>query len=144
MPMRTLVIRNRGRLLIRAIAIEADGGGRDSCPVLKFIQEQINGWPTEMTRLGARLADISENGLPVPHDDTIFKKLGGTEGLFEFRSSPQGLRIICFWDENLIICTHGYVKKGQKAPKSELDRAQKMMRNYFESKAAGTLTHAEA
>ncbi|MGP8198440.1 MAG: type II toxin-antitoxin system RelE/ParE family toxin [Limisphaerales bacterium] len=144
MPIRTLVIRNRGRQIIRAIATEAADGGKDPCPVLKFFQEQANSWPAEMTKLGARLAEISENGVPQPHDDTRFKKLGGTNELFEFKSSAQGLRLICFWDESLIICTHGYVKKGQKAPKSELERGERMRREYFESKAAGTLTHATA
>ena len=144
--MKTLVVRSRvkGRLVIRAIASEADDGGKDPCAVLKFMQEQLNAWPTEAVKLGALLADIAENGLPCPHDDTKFKKLASTDGLFEFRSSAQGLRVICFWDEQLIICTHGYVKEGQKAPKNELDRGQRLMREYFEAKKAGALTHAEA
>jgi hypothetical protein len=143
MPIRTIIIRNRGRQIIRAIATESADGGIGPCPALKFIQQQATGWPEEMARFGARLAAISENGVPQPHDDSVFKKLKGTDGLFEFRS-PKGLRLICFWDDNLIVCTHGYVKDGQKAPKHELAHGQRMMREYIESKKARTLTHEPA
>jgi phage-related protein len=139
--MKTLVIRKGGRHTIRAIATEAGDGGRDPCPTLKFFQEQAMGWPAEMAKLGAVLSETAENG--PPNDKTKFKNLHGTRGLYEFKS-PQGLRLICFWDDGgLIICTHGYVKDKQKAPRSEIKRAQRMMRDYFDAKTNGTLTHAE-
>ena len=139
--MKTLVIRNGARHVIRAIATEADDGGRDPCPTLKFFQEQARGWPTEMTKLGAVITDTSKNG--PPHDETKFKKLPGTDGLYEFKS-PQGLRLLCFWDDGgLIICTNGYVKDKQKAPRAEIGRGQRMKRDYFEAKANGGLNHAE-
>jgi phage-related protein len=140
--MRTLVIRNRGRLLIRATAYEAAGGGRDSCPTLQFFAEQVNAWPSEMEKLGAVLADISENGVPVPHDGAKFKKLTDADGLYEFKSSQKGLRLICFWDDGVIICTHGFPKGSQKTPKREIERGQRMMREYFDAQTAGNLTHA--
>lgn len=80
---------------IRAIATEADGGGRDPCPTLKFFGEHRRSRGSEMAKLIALLSDISENG--PPHDETKFKKLPGTDGLYEFKS-PQGLRLLCFWD----------------------------------------------
>jgi len=43
----------------------------------------------------------------------------------------------------LIICTHGYLKDGQKAPKRELKRAEILKRDYFTCKQQGTLTHAQ-
>jgi len=139
--MKTLVIRVGDRHVIRAIATEADDGGRDPCPTLEFFKEQAIGWSSEMMKLGAVLSDTCEDG--TPHDPSKFKKLPGTGGLHEFKS-PQGLRLICFRDDGgLIICTHGYVKDKQKAPKSELERGQRMMRDYFNAKTAGTLTHAK-
>lgn len=141
--MKTLLVRNRGRLEIRAIATEAaDVGGRDSCPTLQFVGEQARGWPSEWVKMAAVLDESSENGLRQPPDYDRFKKLKGTD-LYEFKS-PQGLRLLCFWDGHLIICTHGYVKGKQKAPKTELERGQRMMRDYFEAKRTGTLTHAAA
>jgi hypothetical protein len=142
MSMRTLIVRSRGRLVIRAIAFEATDGGRDSCPTLRFIQEQVATWPSEMERLGAVLAEISENGLPVPHDDAKFKKLTNADGLCEFKSSQKGLRLFCFLDDGAIICAYGIPKEGQKTPQREIERGKRMMREYFEAKAAGNLTHA--
>ena len=46
---------------IRAIAAEADDGGPDPCPTLKFFQEQREQWGSEMTKLTALLTYSSEN-----------------------------------------------------------------------------------
>jgi len=138
--MRTLVIRSSARYTIRAIAVEAADGGRDPCPTLQFFEGHARGWPTEMAKLAALLTESCENG--PPHDENKFKNLKGTDGLYEFKT-PQGLRLICFWDDaGLIICTHGYVKYKQKAPKAELSRGRRFMRDYFDAKSRGTLTHA--
>jgi hypothetical protein len=138
--MKTLVIRIGSRHTIRAIATEADDGGRDPCPALEFFQEQAAARPSEMTKLSALLTDTAKNG--PPRDETKFKKLPGTDGLYEFKS-PQGLRLLCFWDDGgLIICANGYVKGSQKAPKAVLNRGQRLMRDYHDAKRNGTLTHA--
>jgi hypothetical protein len=139
--MKTLVIRRGSRHIIRAIANEADDGGRDRCETLAFFEEQSRTWLAEVLKLGAILTDTSENG--VPHDERKFKKLKGTDGLHEFKS-PDGLRLFCFWDDcGLIICTHGYVKDADKAPKHELRRADRIKREYFAAKKLGQLHHVE-
>jgi len=53
--------------------------------------------------------------------------------LFEF---IQGrLRVLWFYDEGkLIICASGFVKKGQKTPRGEIDHAIQVMNAYFEDK----------
>jgi len=55
------------------------------------------------------------------------------EKLFEF---IQGrLRVLWFYDEGrLIIYTGGFVKKGQKTPRSEIEHAIQLMDDYFEDK----------
>ena len=137
--MKTLVIRRGDRLTIRAIATATDDPNWDKCETLAFFKEHAEGWPKEMEKLGAILSDACENG--PPRDETKFKRLPGTDGLYEFKS-PQGLRLICFWDEGgLIICSHGYVKDAQKAPKHEIQKGQKIMRNYFLAKTTGALKH---
>ena len=129
------------RHTIRAIAGNADtAGGIDPCPTLEFFAEQRAAWKSEMIKLSALLTDIADNG--PRYDDGKSKKLPGTDGLFEFRSSPCGLRVFWFWDDGgLIICTHGCVKDSQKTPASEIERAQKKMRDYFEAKRTGALQH---
>jgi hypothetical protein len=137
--MKTLVIRRGERLVIRAIATTTDDQGRDRCATLAFFQEHAKLRPKEFTKLAALLTETAKYG--PPPDDNKFKDLPGTDGLHEFKSSG-GLRLICFKDDgNLIICTHGYLKDGQKAPKRELERADKLMRDYFHCKQKGNLTH---
>jgi phage-related protein len=32
-----------------------------------------------------------------------------------------------------LICTHGFIKKTDKVPKSEIDKARRLMKMYFET-----------
>jgi phage-related protein len=48
-------------------------------------------------------------------------------------------RLFAFWDKTdnkvtIVIATHGFVKKTQKTPKKEIDKATELMNKYFESK----------
>ena len=139
--MKTLVIRAGERLTIRAIAFPTGGAERDKCPTLAFFQEQAKLRPGEMVKLGALLKESAKNG--PPHNDQKFKDLPGTDDIYEFKTSG-GLRLLCFWDEGkLIVATHGYLKGGQKAPKNEIQRAERMKRDYFEAKRKGELHHAQ-
>ena len=43
-------------------------------------------------------------------------------------------RLLAFWDRErraLIIATHGFVKKTWKVPKREIDRAEAIMKQYY-------------
>ena len=67
----------------------------------------------------------------------FLKHLTGTNGLYEIRIEYQSniYRIFCCLDEGkLIILFNGFHKKTQKTPKKELDKAQKLMKLYFEQK----------
>ena len=45
-----------------------------------------------------------------------------------------------FWDENqLIVCSHGFLKKRQKTPSGEIDRAVVARFEYFAAKEQGLL-----
>ena len=66
----------------------------------------------------------------------LFKKL--TDEIWELRTSYNGMcyRLLAFWDNErraLIIATHGFVKKTWKVPKSEIARAESIMKEYFEN-----------
>lgn len=70
-------------------------------------------------------------------DPKLFKKL--TDDIWEFRTKYKGLqyRLLAFWDktdktDTLVISTHGIVKKVDKVPKSEIEKAKKTRTEYFE------------
>ena len=70
-------------------------------------------------------------------DPKLFKKL--TDDIWEFRTLYRGLqyRLFAFWDktgenETLVISTHGMVKKTGKVPKSEIEKAKQIRKEYFE------------
>lgn len=142
MSLKTLLIRQGERLTLRAIAFPAAKvGDRDDCPVLAFAQEQSQIRPDEWAKLAALLDHTVTQGAPT--NETKFKHLTGTDGLFEFKTGG-GLRLFGFWDEGqLIICTHGTVKKSQKTDPADLNWAEKMKTAYMTAKKKGTLTHVQ-
>ena len=69
-------------------------------------------------------------------DSELFKKLGDTE-IWEFRTLFNGVkyRLFAFWDteqEAIIIATHGIIKKTQKTPKKEIEKAEELRKEYFD------------
>ena len=71
--------------------------------------------------------------------ETYLKHLENTDGLYEVRvqSGSDIFRIFCFFDKGqLIVLANGFVKKTQKTPKREIEKALKIKEEYFlESKA---------
>lgn len=73
------------------------------------------------------------------NDPKLLKKLQNE--IWEFRTKYAGLevRLLAFWDKTdnkktLVIATHGFIKKGNKVPKNEIDRAVRIKENYFKNK----------
>jgi phage-related protein len=73
------------------------------------------------------------------NDPKLFKKL--QDEIWEFRTKFSGfqIRLLAFWDksdgeETLVIAALGFIKKGDKVPKREIERAVKLRANYFENK----------
>ena len=70
---------------------------------------------------------------------TILKSIEGKKGLFEIRVEFGGdiFRVFCCFDEgSLVILFNGFQKKTQKTPSGEIDKAESLMKEYFESKDA--------
>ena len=70
-------------------------------------------------------------------DPKLLKKLTGE--IWEFRTNfdKHQIRLLGFWDPTqkaVIICTHGFVKKTQKTPKSEIDKAINYRKQYLKSR----------
>ena len=68
---------------------------------------------------------------------SILKSIEGKKGLFEIRVGFGGniFRIFCCFDEgSLVILFNGFQKKTQKTPPSEIEKADRLMKEYFENK----------
>ncbi len=69
--------------------------------------------------------------------EIYFKHVEGTDGIYEIRvqSGSDIFRIFSFFDKNnLIIIGHGFHKKTQKTPQTQLDQAEKIRKEYYENK----------
>ncbi|MFC0657575.1 type II toxin-antitoxin system RelE/ParE family toxin [Mongoliitalea lutea] len=69
--------------------------------------------------------------------EKFLKHLAGTEGLYEIRVEFQSniFRIFCCFDEGrLVVLFNGFQKKTQKTPKNELEKAERLMKEYFQTK----------
>ena len=73
------------------------------------------------------------------NDPKLLKKLQGE--IWELRSKYAGkqIRLLAFWDksnnkETLVIATHGFIKKVDKVPAKEIERAENLRKKYFQDK----------
>ena len=78
--------------------------------------------------------DIAEQ----TNDSKLFKKL--QNDIWEFRTKYGGIqiRLLAFWDKKdskktLVVATHGFIKKVDKVPSNEIERAKNIRINYFEN-----------
>lgn len=70
------------------------------------------------------------------NDPKLFKKL--QQDIWEFRTIFAGIqiRLLAFRDksnnkETLVIATHGFIKKADKVPTNEIERAVRLREKYF-------------
>lgn len=97
---------------------------------LKFLQEQ-----SEEVQIAIRetIAKASKG-----MDKRLFKKLVGTD-IWEFRTKYCSMeyRMLAFWDKknkSFVVLTHGFVKKTQKTPQREIEKAERIRKQYYEQK----------
>ncbi len=77
-----------------------------------------------------RMIEVIER-IPATH----LKHIEGTNGLFEIRIQMGNdiFRIFCFFDNGkLIVLLSGFQKKTQKTPKKEIEKALRLMSEYYE------------
>ena len=68
-------------------------------------------------------------------DKELFKKLEGTD-IWELRTLYAGIsyRVLSFWDTRynaLILTTHGFIKKSDRTPRKEIEKAERIRAEYF-------------
>ena len=73
------------------------------------------------------------------NDPKLFKK--PQNDIWELRTKFGGvhIRLLAFWDksnnkETLVIATYGFIKKVDKVPANEIDRAERLRDKYFNNK----------
>lgn len=82
-----------------------------------------------------KVLDIIEQVDRVPA--TYLRYIEGTNGLFEVRVQLGNniFRIFCFFDGNkFVILLTGFQKKTQKTPMVEIEKAVRLMEEYYEEK----------
>ena len=75
----------------------------------------------------------------VSNDKELFKKL--TDEIWEFRTlfNKTHYRLFAFWDkigntDTVVISTHGLIKRTDKTPQGDLDKAERLRKLYLEQK----------
>jgi phage-related protein len=73
------------------------------------------------------------------NDPKLFKKLQNEIWEFRIFYAGQQLRLLAFWDKTdnkntLVFATHGFIKKIDKVPARETERAIAIRKKYFENK----------
>ena len=78
----------------------------------------------------------------VINDSDLFKKLNSE--IWEFRTFHMKMkyRLLAFWDkidkaDTVVIATHGIIKKTDKVPHAEIEKAERIRKLYFEQKIKG-------
>lgn len=69
--------------------------------------------------------------------EQYLKHLKNTTGLYEIRVQVGSniYRIFCFFDlDNIVVVGHGFQKKSQKTPKQEIEKAERIKKDYYDSK----------
>lgn len=101
-----------------------------------FLEDAIHFMSTVDKKARAKIyynLDKAKLGL----DPKLLKKL--TDDIWEFRTKYAGLeyRLFAFWDktgetETLVVNTHGMIKKTDRVPKAEIEKAKRIRMKYFE------------
>ena len=107
--------------------------------LLEEASEYFFGLPVKIQEKFLKSFDKTQFGLK----GIWFEKMEGKHGIFEFRERDKDkfYRIFAFWDsenesKTLILGTHGFDKKTNKTPKSEIERAVNIKKAYFLSKSS--------
>jgi phage-related protein len=69
--------------------------------------------------------------------EKFFKHITGSNGIFEVRVEVGSdiFRVFSFFDKgHLVVLVNGFQKKTQKTPKSEIEMAEKLKKEYLEYK----------
>ena len=104
----------------------------------RFLEEAnqfIAGLPPKAIKKLLYNIDLAEQ----TNDPKLFKKLQGEIWEFRLRHAGLQIRLLAFWDktestQTFVFATHGFIKKVDKVPANEIERAENIRKRYFENK----------
>ena len=99
------------------------------CPIQDFLDSLSGKAAQKVTWVLKLIEDLDI----VP--SSYFKKLTGTEEIWECRIAfgSNAYRIFCFFAGNyVVVLTHGFTKKSQKTPKTEIEKAEAYKKGFLE------------
>jgi len=111
----------------RIIAFYRTSDGK--CPIQDFLDSLSGKAAQKVTWVLKLIEDLDV----VP--SSYLKKLTGTEEIWECRITfgSNAYRIFCSFIENsVVVLTHGFTKKSQKTPKTEIERADAYRKDFLE------------
>lgn len=101
--------------------------------------EEVNEFVSKLDRKIVKKIIYNIDNAEQTNDPKLFKKL--QNDIWEFRTSHSGVqvRLLAFWDKTnnkntLVVATHGFIKKVDKVPKGEIERALRLKEKYFNNK----------
>mgnify|MGYP004571256647 CR=1 FL=1 len=100
----------------------------DKIPVKEFMDSLDKKMRAKMS-MSIRLLEESGNMLRLPYSEHL------KDGIFELRAkvgTDISRVLYFFYYEGRIILTHGFIKKTQKTPPSEIERAKRYRREFLE------------
>jgi phage-related protein len=103
-----------------------------SCPIEEF----LDSLPAKAAQKAVWMLSLLEDMDIVP--SLYFKKLAGTDGIWECRIAygSNVYRLFCFFaGHSVVVLTHGFVKKSQKTPRAEIERAETYRNDYLKRRA---------
>jgi len=101
-------------------------------PVEKF----LDALPSKAAQKAVWVLQLAEDLDRIPAK--YFTKLTGTQDIWEFRISfgSNIYRIFAFQHGKALVLTHGFIKKTQKTPLEEIERAHQHRIDYFKQQGA--------
>ncbi|HEY5463964.1 MAG TPA: type II toxin-antitoxin system RelE/ParE family toxin [Hanamia sp.] len=101
--------------------------------------EEADEFIGELDQKAARKVFYNVDLAEQTNNPKLFKKLNGE--IWEFRTKHSGneIRLLAFWDkednsQTFVLATHGFIKKTDKVPAKEIERAENIRKKYFENK----------
>lgn len=112
---------------------------RQACQVDDFLLSLAPNLKKDADKIRTLFKYVTEHG-PQGLDLEISHNIAPE--IFEFVRGR--IRVAWFYDANkVVICSNGFIKKGQKTPKQEIETAQAAKSDYFLNKAKGRITLLE-
>jgi len=109
-----------------------------TCPSERFLTSGENQYAASRRGLVELLRRAANDGLQ-QFSSELLHLVNQPNGIYEFIKGDLRLLFFKGSDGELIVCTGGYIKKGQKVPSREVDQAVRLKQEYMSAKKAGTI-----